>query len=547
MLKLAPLGGLGEIGLNAMLLEARGERVLIDCGLMFPHGDFPGVDIFVPDFSAIDESTATLKAVVLTHAHEDHIGALPFLLRRHPVPVYGTRFTIALARHRLEESGIDADLRVFEPKEVVKLSSSLSVEPIRVTHSVPDAVGLIFHTPLGRVVHTGDFKLDGAPIDGKLTDLTRLAEAGDQGVDLLLSDSTNAEVRGTTPSESVIAETLERLITPYPGRVIVSLFGSHLHRVQFLFSLAEKLGRKVLLQGRSLQRNVDVARALGFLHIDSRLLVDSDALTTLARRQVLIIATGAQGEPRSALMQMLTPSERNVRLEPGDLLLLSSRTIPGNAPAVAALIDAALARGAKVLYPTLEPGLHASGHAANDEQRKMIEVVKPRGFVPIHGELKHLHRHLALAREVGVPQTMLVTDGEVVGVDEQGLTSLGQIPHGRAAFRRDADAPVEWEALEERKGLSSSGVVFVALVIDRNRGTIVDGPRVVTRGLGTDEIAAAPRAAEGARIALAELSAARLIDDEALVKETLVLGVRRAFKQLTGSKPVVVALVLKAG
>jgi ribonuclease J len=312
-------------------------------------------------------------------------------------------------------------------------------------------------------------------------------------------------------------------------------------------ALAERLGRRVLLAGRSLQRNVDLARALGFIKVQYETLIDASELSGLPKEKVLIIATGAQGEPRSALMQMLSTGSRDLRLEPNDLLLMSSRTIPGNAPAVAALIDSALARGAKVLYPAIEPGLHASGHAANDEQRKMIQAVKPRGFIPVHGELKHLHRHLALARAAGVPQTLLATDGDVVGVDTHGLTSLGRVPHGRSAFRREADAAITYEALEERRGIAAAGVVFVCVIINSATGAIVDGPRVVTRGLGLDEAAAVPVATEGARLALAELSAQRLADDEVLVKDALVLGTRRAFKQLTGSRPTVVPVVLKIG
>ncbi len=545
MLKLVPLGGLGEIGLNAMLLEAQGERVLIDCGLMFPHGDFPGVEVFVPDFTALTEGAAKLKAVVLTHAHEDHVGALPWLLKKQPVPIYGTRFTLALVRHRLDELSIRADLRVFEPRERVKLCPAFTVEPIRVTHSVPDAVGLIFDTPHGRLVHTGDFKLDGAPIDGQLTDLHRLGEAGEQGVDLLLSDSTNAEVPGTTGSEHAVVETLERLITPYPGRVVVTLFGSHLHRVHFLLGLAEKLGRKVLLAGRSLQRNVSLARELGYLKVNDELLIDFGALSMVPKQQTLVIATGAQGEPRSALWQMLSATPGDLRIEPGDLLLFSSRTIPGNATSVATLIDTALSRGAKVLYPAIERGLHASGHAANDEQRKMIEVVKPRGFIPIHGELKHLHRHSQLAREARVPQVLLATDGDVVGVNGEGLSSLGRVAHGRAAFRREGDAAISQEAIDERRLIAAAGVVFVSVIIDMRNGTLLDGPRITSRGLGADESAAVQVAADGAKQALAEISTQKLLGDEVLVRDTLVSIVRRAFKQLTGSRPAVVPVVLK--
>ncbi|HEY0880243.1 MAG TPA: ribonuclease J, partial [Archangium sp.] len=472
MLKVIPLGGLGEVGMNTMVLEHAGERLLIDCGLMFPRNDQHGVDVVLPDFSWVKESAESLKGIVLTHAHEDHLGALPWLLREVNVPVYGTPFTLALARHRLSEAGVTADLREVGPRAAFTVGDTFSVEPIRVTHSVPDAVGLFIKTPVASLVHTGDFKLDGMPIDGQLTDLDRLAELGDEGVDVLLSDSTNSEVEGWTGSERLVKDTFEQLFSQTKGRLVVAMFGSHLHRVRHALELAKQFGRRVLLLGRSLQRNVELAQSVGILEKYDDVIVPFEAAPSLPGSQLLILCTGAQAEPRSALMQLLNPEPGPLRLEPNDTVILSSRTIPGNESGVSGLINRLLSRGVKVITASAEPGIHVSGHAARGEQRKVLEVVKPRSFVPIHGELRHLHRHLVLAKELGFSddRLFLASDGDVLGFDADGARTMGRVPVGRHLMRREGFAPVTEQALKERLQLAEFGVVVAVVVLQLGSG-----------------------------------------------------------------------------
>lgn len=546
MLKVVPLGGLGEVGMNTMVLEHAGERVLLDCGLMFPRVDQPGVDVVLPDFAAVLDDPGALRGVVLTHAHEDHLGALPWLLREVNVPVYGTPFTLALARHKLEEAGLTGDLRAMGPGERFTLGETFTVEPVRVTHSVPDAVGLIVKTPAATAVHTGDFKLDGLPIDGRLTDLERLGEVGEEGVAVLLSDSTNAEVQGWTGSERVVRDTFERLFATIKGRVVVALFGSHLYRVQHALELARAAGRKVALLGRSLQRNVALAQGVGLLGGYDDVLVPAEAVPQLPDGRVLILCTGAQAEQRSALTGLMAPEPGALRLKPGDTVILSSRTIPGNEPAVGALINTLLARGVRVITARQEPGIHVSGHGSRDEQRRMLEVVKPRCFMPIHGELRHLHAHLALAKEAGVPdeRLFLATDGDVVGFTADAGHTLGRVPVGQRLMRREGLAAVSPLALAERRALAETGVVVAVVVLQLGAGRIVSGPALHAQGLQGDEAAALSLAAEGARLNLETISEAMRGDDER-VREELVRGVRRVFRQLLGTRPTVLPIVVR--
>ncbi|MDP3234821.1 MAG: ribonuclease J [Myxococcales bacterium] len=545
MLKVTPLGGLGQVGLNSMVVEHGRERVLIDCGLMFPRADQLGVDIVVPDFKALRDDPDAFKAIVLTHAHEDHVGAIPWLIREHGVPIYGTPYTLALVKHRLEEAGLKADLREIGPGSSFSVGS-FDIEPINVTHSVPDAVGLVMKTPSGTLVHSGDFKLDLSPIDGKLTDLGRLGEIAEQGIDLLLSDSTNSEVEGWTPSETLVKETFERLFTTAPNRVVVASFGSHLHRVQHLLWLAQKLNRRVVLSGRSLQRNCELARTVGKLVVPDGLLTSMEDAAKLPRNQVLIISTGAQAEERSGLTWLVSDEPGPLRLEPGDLVVLSARAIPGNEPNIALLLNKLYLRGVKVAYPGNEPGVHVSGHASRQEQRRLIDTVKPRAFVPIHGELKHLHRHRQVATDAGLAeeQTMIAINGDVIGVDRHGLHTLGRAPVGMLPMRREALMPVSEASLKERMQLAETGVVIAVVVMQQGGGKIRHGPTISAQGLSGEEQSALTLAAEGAQLALKEISEAVRGDDER-VREAMTRGVRRVFKQLFGSKPMVHAVVVR--
>lgn len=546
MLKIVPLGGLGEVGMNTMVVEHAGERLLIDCGLMFPRGDQLGVDVVLPDFSWVKESAESLKGIVLTHAHEDHLGALPWLLREVNVPVYGTPFTLALARHRLEEAEVQGDLREIGPRSPFKIGESFELEPLRVTHSVPDAVGLHVKTPSASAIHTGDFKLDGMPIDGQMTDLERIGELADQGLDVLLSDSTNSEVPGITGSESHVKETFERLLGQISGRVIIAMFGSHLHRVRHTIELARKFGRRVVLLGRSLQRNAELAQSVGILEKYNDVLVPFEAASMIPGSQLVMLCTGAQAEPRSALSSLLNPEPGPLRLEPTDTVILSSRTIPGNEPAVSGLINRLLARGVKVITAQQEPGVHVSGHASREEQRRVLEIAKPRHFVPIHGELRHLHGHLALAKDVGLrdEQLFLATDGDVLGFSKDGAQKFGRVKVGQQLMRREGVGPVSEVALQERRWIAESGLVVAVVVMQLGGGRVLHGPTLQGHGLQSDEMAAIPMAADNARDALASLSEA-MRGDDVRVREEVIRGARRAFKQLLGTKPTVLPLIVR--
>ncbi|WP_141328079.1 ribonuclease J [Myxococcus sp. AB025B] len=545
MLQVIPLGGLGEIGLNSLVIACNGEMLLIDAGLMFPSEGMPGVDIIIPDFTHLKQNAACLKGVVLTHGHEDHLGALPYLLGEVKVPVYGTRFTLAMARHRLDELGVEADLREIEPREPFNVGTMFKVEASRVTHTVPDAVGFIIRTPEGTFIHTGDFKLDPDPIDGLRTDLERWGEAGEEGVLCLLSDSTNSELTEETGSERVVEQTFERLFQGATGRIVVALFSSNLHRVRHLLALAEKLGRKVALQGRSMQRNVEMARQLGYLDVPDSLFVHLDTVPLLPAQRVLVLTTGAQGEPRAGLSQ-LASGDGPLKVGPGDLVVLSSRPIPGNERGVGALIDQLHWRGAKVVYAQVEPGVHVSGHASRPQQQRVLELVRPSHFIPVHGEGRHLHRHLATAREAGLEpaQCLLAQDGDVVGFEEGRGRFTGSVPSGRIFKDRFGGGMVTPDTLHERVRLSETGLVAAVVVLQRGTQQLVGGPQLSGQGLSLDEQVLLPRVAQDARALFEELSV-QLRGDDALVREELTRVVRRAFRLYSSKRPLVVPMVVR--
>jgi ribonuclease J len=545
MLQVIPLGGLGEIGLNSLVIACNGEMLLIDAGLMFPSEGMPGVDIIIPDFTHLKQNAACLKGVVLTHGHEDHLGALPYLLGEVNVPVYGTRFTLAMARHRLDELGVEADLREIEPREPFNVGTMFKVEASRVTHTVPDAVGFIIRTPEGTFIHTGDFKLDPDPIDGLRTDMERWGEAGEEGVLCLLSDSTNSELTEETGSERVVEQTFERLFQGATGRIVVALFSSNLHRVRHLLTLAEKLGRKVALQGRSMQRNVEMARQLGYLDVPDSLFVHLDTVPLLPAQRVLVLTTGAQGEPRAGLSQ-LASGDGPLKVGPGDLVVLSSRPIPGNERGVGALIDQLHWRGAKVVYAQVEPGVHVSGHASRPQQQRVLELVRPSHFIPVHGEGRHLHRHLATAREAGLEpaQCLLAQDGDVVGFEEGRGRFTGSVPSGRIFKDRFGGGMVTPDTLHERVRLSETGLVAAVVVLQRGTQQLVGGPQLSGQGLSLDEQVLLPRVAQDARALFEELSV-QLRGDDALVREELTRVVRRAFRLYSSKRPLVVPMVVR--
>lgn len=541
--RIIPLGGLGEVGMNAMVVEEDGRRVLVDCGVMFPNDQVRGVDVAVPDFTYLSE-TGGLDAVLLTHAHEDHVGALPSLLRKFPVPVYGPGFTLALVRERLEEHGIDVPLVEVKPREPFEAGPFIA-EPIRVTHSTPDAVGFALETGEGVVVHTGDFKIDMRPVDGERFDLRRFSELGKRGVVALLSDSTNSEREGISTSEGEVALALERRVRGARARVIVALFASNIHRIQSLIAAAVANDRKVVLCGRSLVRNVAVARERGLLRLPDGLLVDVDSAASMKPRDLLVISTGAQGEPMSALSRM-SQGNHPVQVDVGDLVLFSSWAIPGNEIAVARLSDALARRGATVVERSLD-AIHATGHAQADEQRMMLDAVEPKHFVPIHGEYRMLVAHARTARNMGMAasEVFVIEDGDVVEINSGRMSLGGTVPSGRVWLDSRGGAAVSSSILRERDFMSETGLVVVHALVDGRTGELVQGPDVSGRGVA--------RFHEGGDLRKAAAAAARAAiesmpgDQRVLaspVQDAMGAAVRRVFRRDEKKRPEVLPIAI---
>jgi len=546
MLRIVPLGGLGEVGLNAMVFESEDEAFLVDCGIMFPQESL-GVDVVLPDFAYLRELGDKLKGVVLTHGHEDHIGALPFLLRDRPLPVWGSRFTLGLLAPKLEEYGVRAPLTELSAGDSIDVSEAFRVEGIRVTHSIPDALGLAIHTPEGLVVHTGDFKIDHTPVGDLPTDLQRFARLGGDGVLALLSDSTNSERPGSSLSERQVGAALEGIFAKARSRVFVATFASNVHRVQQVLDASRRFGRKVVLVGRSMQQNAHIAAELGLLDIPLGLVVDEQEGRRLRHHEVTVLSTGAQGEPRSALVRMaLGDPNAPMPIDEGDLVVLSSRFIPGNEVAIGHMINRLAMRGAEVVYEGAED-IHASGHAYREEQRLMLRLTNPRHFVPIHGEYRHLVRHVKTAHEVGIADSAchLITDGEVLQFEGGRAFVNGKVPSGRVYVDRRGGPDVPELVLRERALIAETGLVTAVVVLDRASGALVRGPEITARGTAVpDEEALLADVRREVQDALAALTPA-LRADPGSVQEEVRRAVRRAYKRRTERKPVVLPLVIE--
>jgi len=484
LLKIIPLGGLGEIGLNMMVFEYGQTMFVIDAGLMFPEDYMLGVDFVIPDMDYLRQNRSKIAAVVLTHAHEDHIGALPYLIKDINVPIFGTSFTLGLVRHKLEELELisSAALHEINPDEKLRLGS-FELEFIRVGHSVVDGVGIAINTPLGRIVHTGDFKIGFGAMGGMTTDVNKFAWCGERGVLALLSDSTNVEMEGTTISDKAISQTLERIVSDSHGRVIVALFASNVGRIQLIVDIAKARNKKVVFNGRSIEVSVRIAKSLGYLEIPKILEVDVEQIPDYAENEIIIITTGSQGEPMSALARMASGTHKNIRIKADDTVVLSSKFIPGNERAIGKIINNLYKRGADVIYEKISD-IHVSGHAFREELKLMLNLTKPEYFIPVHGEYRHLMLHTRLAREMGIPQDkiLLAENGQIIEFDEQGGGIRGSVTTGRVMIDGKGVGDVGRSVLKERRVLSEEGLVAITLAFDEETGIIVYGPEVVSRG-----------------------------------------------------------------
>ncbi len=483
--KIIPLGGLNEIGKNCTVIECSNDMFVIDCGMAFPDSELLGVDIVLPDYSYVEKNIDKLRGVVLTHGHEDHIGGLPYFLKKFNVPVYGTRLTLGLVEGKLEEHGIlgGSKLNVVTPGQTVKLGC-MAVEFIRVNHSIPDAVGMAIHTPAGILIHTGDFKVDYTPIEGGIIDLQRFAELGNKGVLVLMSDSTNADRPGFTMSERKVGESFEKLFVQAEGkRLIIATFASNIHRIQQIINNAVSTGRKVAVSGRSMVKVISVGIELGYLKVPNGVLVDIDMVSRYPADKMVIVTTGSQGEPMSALTRMANNEHRQVSITPNDFIIISANPIPGNEKLVTRVINELMKLGAHVVYENIYE-VHVSGHACQEEQKLILSITKPKFFIPVHGEYKHLYQHKATAMSVGIPENNIILgdNGFVIETDSVDIKVTGTVPAGRVFVDGLGVGDVGSVVLRDRKHLAEDGLIVAVATIDRDTGMILSGPDVVSRG-----------------------------------------------------------------
>jgi ribonuclease J len=483
-LRIIPLGGLGEIGKNMMAIEYANDIIIIDVGLMFPKEDMLGVDLVIPDISYLLERRQKLRGIVITHGHEDHIGALPYILPQLDLPVYATKLTLGLISVKLKEHRYSEKANLRTIQSGIKFSlGNFKIEPFSVCHSIPDAVGLVIHTPIGIVVHSGDFKIDYTPVDGKATELAKLAQLGTQGVMLLLADSTYAELPGYTPSESVVGETLERIIAEAPGRVIITTFASLISRIQQVIDAAAKHQRHVFIIGRSMKDTVRMASELGYLNAPPGVLHRFDELHRFPHNQVVLLTTGSQGEPTSALVRIANRDNSQVRITPGDTVIMSATPVPGNEALVNRTIDNLFRQGAQVIYERLAQ-VHVHGHGSQEELKLLLNLVKPKFFIPIHGEYRHLSLHARLAKTMGIPESniFLMENGNILelGPDKGKITD--KLPSGNVYVDGLVMGNLASVILRDRKLLSRDGIVVVIIAIDKRRGKIIGRPDIVSRG-----------------------------------------------------------------
>src|SRR6059058_1836384 len=493
-LHLVPLGGLGEFGMNCMAVRWGDDIIVIDAGMMFPEAELLGVDIVVPDISYLIENRQRVRGIVLTHGHEDHIGALPWILSELNVPVWGTEFTLAYVEDKLDEHGLleSSDLREIRPGDRFKIGP-FTVHPIQVTHSLVDCVSLAVHTPLGVVLHTGDFKVDPTPTDNKLFDLHAFAEYGKEGVLALFQDSTNVERRGYTPSERAVRRKFDEVFARTQRRLFISCFSSSIHRIKLAIELAADHGRKVAFIGRSMNSSSEIAEDLGYLEIPDGLLVHPGEMKNFAPEKVCVLISGTQGEPMSALSRAAVDNHKHAKIEKGDTVVLSSRIIPGNEKAIYRMVDHLFRREAHVIYEDgSSPPVHVSGHASQEELKLIINLVKPKYFIPIHGEYRQLRRHaeLAAAMHGAVGKVMMIESGDMLEFDEQGARKAGRVSVGRVCIDSGSSTDVvEDLVIKDRRHLSEDGIVLPIIAINKLKGTVESIPEIVMRGFaaGSEE------------------------------------------------------------
>jgi len=546
-----PLGGLGEFGMNMMVLRYEDQMIIIDSGLMFPDEELLGIDILVPDISFLIENASQVKALILTHGHEDHIGAIPFVLPALDfIPIFGTRFTLGLVAAKLTEHGLLAQSRLItvKPRQVEEIGP-FQVEFIHVTHSIVDAVMLAVTTPAGTILHTGDFKIDSSPIDGQVMDLPTIAQYGDKGVLALFSDSTNIDRPGFTPSETAVIERLDEIFHHAEQRVIFSCFTSSIHRIQIVLNLSQKYNRRVVLAGRSLLANVKIASELGFLKIPDGILIKPQDAKKLARERVTLLMTGSQGEPLAALPRLAVDNYKSMQIEPDDSVIISARIIPGNEKSISRMINHIYKRGAHVYYDDgSQPPVHVSGHGSAEELKLLLNLVRPRNFVPIHGEYRQLFRHAELARSLNAVsgRVLIAETGDRIQLSQEGASIVGKVPVGRIFIDEGSLDEVEEVVVRDRRHLSEDGIVLPILAIDKATGKIESQPEIITRGfIFVDEDDSLIGEARARVLRTIDESSVEERTDWAVIKEKIRTDLRRFLFKQTAKRPLVLPVILE--
>ncbi len=550
-LQVIPLGGLGEFGMNSMALRLGDDIIVIDAGMMFPDAELMGVDIVTPDFSYLEENAGHVRGLVLTHGHEDHIGGVPFLLAQLNVPVYGTAFTLALVERRLEEHSLleQARLNVIKPGERLTLGA-FSIEFIHVTHSIVQCVALAITTPLGVVIHTGDFKVDPTPTDNELFDLHTLAAYGKRGVLLLLSDSTNVDRPGYTESERAVAPRLEDLFVRSPRRLVITCFSSSIHRLQQIVDLAEEYGRKVAFVGRSMLATTEIAHDLGLLKIPNGILLRPQDLMQTPPNKVVAVVSGTQGEPMSAMSRVAVDNHKSLSIEPGDTVALSARIIPGNEKAIYRMMNHLARRGADVIYGPMNPPVHVSGHGSAEELRLVLNLVRPRFFLPIHGEYRQLAKHAQLAQHLshaGLEATFVLESGETLEIDDMGARKGEPIPVGRVCIDSGTlDEVVEDMVIRDRRHLSEDGFVLPIIAINKHSGKPEGLPEIVSRGfMSLEESSEVLQEARNIVIKTIDNSTAEERGDWGVIQEKIRVDLKRYLTKQTSRRPLIMPVILE--
>ena len=546
-LSVIPLGGVEEIGLNMTVMEYENDMIVIDAGLMFPEEDMHGIDFVIPDFTYILENRDKLRGIILTHGHEDHTGALPFLLKEVNVPVYGTPLTLGLVRHKLKEHNLEhIELVAVKPRGIINLGV-FEIEFLRVTHSIVDGVAFGIKTPVGNIVHTGDFKLDPTPVDGQLMDFHKFSEYGEIGTTLLLSDSTNAEKGGFTFSEKEVRRAFEDIFSKTKGRIIISTFASNIHRIQQAIDVAVMFNRKVILSGRSIISNTQIALDLGYLKIPTETWLKLEDLKNLQDEEVVIITTGSQGEPMSVLSRIAIDEHKTIKIKEGDTVILSAKVIPGNENSIGRIINHLFRRGADVIYEKVSE-IHVSGHASKEELKLMLNLVKPKYFMPIHGEHRHKVYHTRLAEKTGIPKEniFVLDDGDVLEISEEAARKNGKVTAGRIYVDGKGVGDVKDMVLRDRRGLAHDGIVLILIGIEKLTGSIISGPDIISRGFVFEDASQdiINDVKELVSVTLHELDS-EMLADKALVQAKIRSVLKKYLRNTMERKPMIMPIIFE--